>query len=74
MADHFYGVATEGLVNTRAAAGLTIGTSSTASCPIELRVTDAAVTALDVHKFCELLADFFGARDARVVAAGSLKG
>ena len=74
MADHFYSFATESLVGSRTRSNVTVGTSSTSGNPIEVRVTDAALTAKDVYRALEQLADLFATRDAQVIAAGSLKG
>jgi hypothetical protein len=74
MADHFYSFNKESLVGTRTRSNVTVATSSTSGDPIEVRVTDGQLTAKDVYRALERLADLFASRDAQVVASGSLKG
>lgn len=73
MADHFYSFAAESQVGTRTKSLVVVGTSSTGGNPIEVRVTDGALTAKDVYRALEMLAGLFATRNAQVVAAGSLK-
>lgn len=73
MADHFYSIATEGAAFPRDPSKITVGTSSTTTNVIELRVTDAAVSAQEVYAFTEWLADLFATRNSQVIVAGTLK-
>lgn len=73
MADHFYSVANAAATKQRKRADITVGTSATGGNPIELRVTDGALSAENVYQFCEYLADLFATRDFQVVAAGTVK-
>lgn len=43
-----------------------------AGAPVELRVTDQAMTSREVYQFCEYLADLFATRDAQVIPTGTL--
>jgi fructose-1-phosphate kinase PfkB-like protein len=72
MADHYYSFAAESQVGTRTRSNVVVNTSTQTS-NIELRVTDGQVTAKDVYRALERLADLFATRDAQVIAAGSLK-
>ena len=57
MADHFYSIAGAGQAFERKLANIVVGAASTAGNPIELRVTDAAVTKEQLYEFCEALAE-----------------
>lgn len=72
MADHFFSVATAAPTRSRQRSDITVGTGSTGTNPIELRVTDAALSSRDVYLFCEWMADLFRQRDGQVVPTDML--
>ena len=75
MADHYYSVAAEGQTMVRDPNLIVVGTSATGGNPIEVRVTDAALTKREVYNFLEYLADLFVKGESnQVIAAGTLKG
>lgn len=75
MADHFYSIVAEGQANLRDPHLIVVGTSGTGANPIELRVTDGAMTAREVYNYLEYLADLFSRRESnQVIVAGTLKG
>jgi hypothetical protein len=75
MADHFYSVAAEGQTMLRDPSLIVVGTSATGANPIELRVTDGALTHREVYAFLEYLADLFVRTESnQKIAAGTLKG
>lgn len=67
MADHFFSVATAGQTRDRTRSNITVATSAQSSNPIELRVTDAALSSRDVYLFAEWMADLFRQRDGQVI-------
>lgn len=73
MADHFYSIATEGAAFPRNPSAITVGTSGTSGNPIEVRITDGAMTAEESYAFLEWMADLLAVRDFQVIAAGTLK-
>jgi hypothetical protein len=75
MADHYYSIVAEGQANLRDPSLIVVGTGATGANPIELRVTDSAMTAREVYNFLEYLADLFVRREGnQVIVAGTLKG
>lgn len=72
MADHFYSVAAEGQVAERKSANIVVGTSSTGANPIELRITDGAITRTHVAEFLEWLSGLVVTGENPIVA-GTLK-
>jgi hypothetical protein len=72
MADHFYSVSSVGKALRRQRSDITVATSAQSSNPIELRVTDGAVSSRQLYAFCEYLADLAAARDAQVIPGGTL--
>jgi hypothetical protein len=72
MADHFYSFPTAGTTTQRKRSDITVGTSSTAGNPIEIRVTDGTLTARQVYDALEFLADLAAARDLQVIPGGTL--
>lgn len=75
MADHFYSVAGASQTGVRDPSKIVVGTSLTSANPIELRVTDGALTARQVYNYLEYLADLFARRESsQVVVAGTLIG
>lgn len=73
MADHFYSYSNAEKARFRDPSLITVGTSSTGANPIELRVTDGALSARDVYLALEYLADLFARRNAQVIPGGTLK-
>lgn len=75
MADHFYSIPGVGQGLLRSPGLIVVGTSETAGNPIELRVTDGAMTARQVYAYLEYLADLFATRESgQVIVAGTLIG
>lgn len=74
MADHFISINGVGEVFSYATNTLTVATSSTTGSPLELRVTDDAVTAEQIYEFCERLADYASTRNPSVFLPGTLAG
>jgi hypothetical protein len=74
MADHYYSIVAEGQANLRDASLIVVGTSATGANPIELRVTDGALSKREAYNFLEYLADLFATLEGnRVIVAGTLK-
>lgn len=73
MADHFYSIVAEGQAMVRQNSSIVVGTSATTGNPIEVRITDGAMTAREVYSFLEWLADLIAARDGQVIPGGTLK-
>lgn len=67
MSDTFYSFANLGTVKSRQRSDITVDTSTVSANPIELRVTDATVTAEQVYDALEYLADLFAMRDFQVI-------
>ena len=74
MADHFYSIATVGAAFPRDPSKITVATSAQTSNPIELRITDGALTAQEAYAFTEWLADLLAARDHQVIASATMTG
>lgn len=72
MADHFYSFPTAETANRRVRADITVDTSTHAGNPIEIRVTDGAVSAREVYNALEFLADLFARRDKQVIATDTI--
>ena len=72
MADHFYSFATAGEPTRRNRSDITVGTSATTGNPIELRITDGALSARQVYDAIEFLADLVAKRDQQVIVTGTL--
>jgi len=72
VADHFYSVAEVGQTVERKAANIVVGTSSTGANSIELRVTDAAISKMQLYAYLEWLADLLQSSGEGVFVAGTL--
>lgn len=72
MSDTFYSFATAGTPLQRQRSDITVGASTAAAAPIEVRVTDGALTSRQVYAALEYLADLFATRDGQVIPTGTL--
>lgn len=72
MADHYYSIAHPEDAVRRQRSDIIVGTSATTANPIELRVTDNAVSARQLYQFAEFLADLAAKRDVQVIATDTL--
>ena len=68
MADHFYSIATVGAAFPRDPSKITVATSAQSSNPIELRITDGAMTRQEAYAFAEWLADLLAVPDPQVIS------
>jgi len=73
LADHFYSIATEGAAFPRDPSKITVATSTTSAAPIEVRITDGAISAEESYAFLEWMSDLLAVRDVQVIVAGTLK-
>lgn len=69
MADHYYSIATRGAAFPRDPALITAGTSATGANPIELRITDGAMSAAEARAFAEWMADLLTTKEDPIAAA-----
>lgn len=72
MADHFYSIPAGGEAISRTPGNIVVATAAQSGNPIELRVTDGAMTGQQVYQFVEWLADLFATRNVQVIVPGTV--
>lgn len=72
MADHYYSLTQGGFALRRQRSDWVVGTSGTGANPIEIRITDGALTSRQVYQALEWLADLVVVRDQQVIVAGDV--